>query len=93
MCPHCRGSGADSHEDVSQCTRCNGQGIVIERQQIAPGFVQQFQQKCPKCNGKGKMVKKNCHVCQAKKIVKGLEELTVYIEKGMQNGHEIVFYF
>jgi len=45
MCPHCRGSGADSHEDVTTCNRCNGQGIVIERHQIAPGFVQQYQQQ------------------------------------------------
>ena len=44
MCPHCRGSGADSHDDVAVCDRCNGQGIVIERQMIATGFVQQFQQ-------------------------------------------------
>jgi hypothetical protein len=29
-------------------------------------------------------------VCQGKKIVKGMEEMTVYIEKGMKNGHEIV---
>jgi len=36
------------------------------------------------------MIKKACHVCQGKKIVKGMDELTVYIEKGMLNGHEIV---
>ncbi len=90
MCPHCRGSGADSFDDVTTCDRCGGQGVVLERHQIAPGFIQQFQQQCPKCKGKGKMIKKNCHVCQARKIVKGLEELTLYIEKGMPNGAEIV---
>jgi DnaJ-class molecular chaperone len=68
---------------------------------IAPGFVQQFQSKyfifilnvtisCPKCNGKGKIIKKKCHVCMGNKIVKGIEEMTVYIEKGMPNGYEIV---
>jgi DnaJ-class molecular chaperone len=36
------------------------------------------------------MIKKQCHVCQGKKIVKGMEELTIYIEKGMPNNHEIV---
>jgi DnaJ-class molecular chaperone len=45
---------------------------------------------CPKCGGKGKTINKHCHVCHGSKIVKGLEELTVYIEKGMPNGHEIV---
>lgn len=38
------------------------------------------------------MVKKECHVCNGKKLVKGLEELTLYIEKGMPNRHEIVLY-
>jgi hypothetical protein len=29
-------------------------------------------------------------MCTGKKIVRGLDELTLYIEKGMPNGHEIV---
>ena len=45
---------------------------------------------CPKCGGKGKQVTKNCHVCEGEKIVKGLDELTVYVEKGMSAGQEIV---
>ena len=45
---------------------------------------------CPKCGGKGKTIRRQCHVCHGKKIVKGMEELTVYIEKGMSNGQEIV---
>jgi len=45
---------------------------------------------CPKCNGKGKIIKKKCHVCMGNKIVKGIEEMTVYIEKGMPNSYEIV---
>ena len=36
------------------------------------------------------MVKKECHVCKGNKIMKGLEELSVFIEKGMENGAEIV---
>jgi DnaJ-class molecular chaperone len=46
--------------------------------------------RCPKCGGKGKVTAKVCHECKGDKIVKGLEELSVYIEKGMNNGHEIV---
>lgn len=36
------------------------------------------------------MIKKQCHECHGKKIVKGMEEMTVYIEKGMKHGYEIV---
>jgi DnaJ-related protein SCJ1 len=45
---------------------------------------------CPKCRGKGKNIRRECHVCHGNKIVRGMEELTIYIEKGMPNGHEIV---
>lgn len=91
MCPHCRGSGGENTDDVEVCDKCNGQGVVIERQQLGPGFFQQFQRSCPKCGGRGKTVKNNCHVCHGNKIVKGIDELTVFIEKGMKNGMEIPF--
>jgi len=90
-CPHCRGNGAESHEDIAPCNHCGGQGTVRERQEIAPGFVQMFESQCPVCKGKGKRITKECHVCHGNKIVKGLDELTLYIEKGMKNGSEIKF--
>lgn len=90
ICPHCRGTGADSEHDIKTCTKCNGQGMILERRQIAPGYVQQFQTYCPVCNGKGKTIKKECHVCHSKKIVPTIEDLSVFIEKGMKNGQEIV---
>lgn len=40
ICPHCRGSGGDNPDDVKTCTKCNGAGMTIHKQQIAPGFVQ-----------------------------------------------------
>ena len=91
MCPHCRGSGADSYEDLEICKKCKGNGVIMETKQIGPGFIQQFQRECPKCGGKGKIIKKKCHVCNGAKIVKTLEEMTLYIEKGMKNGMEIKF--
>ena len=90
ICPHCRGSGADSDEDIHKCTKCGGQGVVIEKRQIAPGYIQQFQKHCPSCGGKGNVIKKQCHVCQSKKIRPSIEELSVFVEKGMKNGQEIV---
>lgn len=90
ICPHCRGSGAESDNDIHTCNKCNGQGVILERQQIAPGFIQQFQKECPKCGGKGKTITKGCHVCQSNKIVPSIEEMSVYVEKGMNDGQEIV---
>lgn len=39
ICPHCRGSGADDPDDVETCPKCDGQGMIIKRQQIGPGMV------------------------------------------------------
>jgi DnaJ-related protein SCJ1 len=91
ICPHCRATGADDPDDVATCPHCNGQGFTIQRQQIAFGFYQQFQQHCDKCSGKGKIFTSTCHVCKGAKIVPGYEVLSVYIEKGVPDRHRIVF--
>lgn len=43
MCPFCWGSGAESDEDYKTCPHCNGNGHVIEKRQVMPGFYQQMQ--------------------------------------------------
>ena len=90
ICPHCRGIGADSEDDIKTCPKCQGNGVILERRQLAPGYVQQFQRQCPSCGGKGTTIKKHCHVCHGDKIIPTIEELTVFVEKGMKNGQEIV---
>lgn len=90
ICPHCRGTGADSDDDIQVCDKCAGQGVILERQQLAPGYIQQFQRTCPKCGGKGKTIRRGCHVCSSNKIIPSLEDMSVYVEKGMIDGQEIV---
>ena len=68
ICPHCRGSGADNPDDVKTCPECNGTGYTLKRQQIAPGFFQQFQSTCDKCFGRGKVYRTKCHVCNGNKV-------------------------
>lgn len=91
LCSHCRGSGAESDDDVHVCTKCKGQGVVMQVQQIAPGFVQQMQSQCPVCGGKGKVTTKQCHKCSGKKREVGHRTLDVYVEQGMKDGHNIEF--
>jgi DnaJ-class molecular chaperone len=90
ICPHCRGSGADNPEDVQVCERCGGHGIVTETKRLGPGFVQQFQRQCDACNGAGKRMTSTCHVCNGNRQVHNLDELTLFIERGIENGHEYV---
>lgn len=91
ICSHCRGTGADSRDDISKCNQCGGQGMIIQRQQIAPGFVQQVQRPCPKCGGKGRIITKQCHVCHGKRVERGITHLAIHVEKGMADGHKITF--
>lgn len=39
LCKSCRGTGARSEQDVIACPHCHGQGKIIQRVQIALGFV------------------------------------------------------
>lgn len=55
----------------------------MRKQQLAPGFIQQFQETCNKCGGEGRIIKKKCHVCKAQKTVKSVDLLTIIIEKGV----------
>ncbi|KAL4472915.1 hypothetical protein ABPG72_007792 [Tetrahymena utriculariae] len=91
LCPHCRGTGADDPDHIKTCPACNGQGHVIRRQQIAPGYYQQFQQTCDKCGGRGKTVTSRCHVCRGSKTIPGFDEMSVFVEKGIGNGQTIKF--
>lgn len=90
-CKKCRGTGAKTKKDIHKCTKCNGQGMVVTVHHVGHGMYQQFQQQCPVCNGKGKIIKRQCNHCKGKKIVPGMEEVHIHIEKGMKNGDEIVF--
>eukprot|EP00823_Brevimastigomonas_motovehiculus_P005510 TRINITY_DN4074_c0_g1_i1.p1 TRINITY_DN4074_c0_g1~~TRINITY_DN4074_c0_g1_i1.p1 ORF type:complete len:369 (-),score=68.37 TRINITY_DN4074_c0_g1_i1:168-1274(-) len=91
LCPKCRGSGARSDEDVETCKSCQGKGVRIQMQQIAPGFVQQVQTRCTVCGGTGKIVKHKCPHCKGKKVVNGERILDVFVERGMADGATLDF--
>jgi DnaJ-class molecular chaperone len=69
---------------------CQGPGVRAVRQQIAPGFVQSFQQRDDRCVAPGKMWLNNCSECpkqtQTEKI-----DLAIEVLKGTRNGEAIIF--
>ena len=91
LCEHCHGTGADDPDHVHTCPACKGSGVVLQRIQLAPGFVQQVQQPCSKCGGKGKIFDKMCHVCHGRKLTTKPHQISVDIERGMKDGEQIVF--
>eukprot|EP00796_Vickermania_ingenoplastis_P013408 gene13408-9225_t len=91
ICRACRGSGAKSQKHVHTCTHCGGKGRVLQNVQLAPGFVTRMEQECQRCAGTGKIVTMKCPVCSGKKMVRGTAKISVDIEAGMTEGHQIVY--
>jgi DnaJ-class molecular chaperone len=69
---------------------CQGPGIRMRRQQIAPGFVQQFQQADDRCVAPGKMWLNNCAECPSKTETEKID-ITVDVNKGSRPGEAITF--
>lgn len=88
LCPHCKGSGAESENDVSTCSRCNGSGYVVTQQQSLFGTIQQ-QSVCPDCRGTGKRVTRKCHKCNGMGYEHKHVKLDVKIPAGIQSGQQI----
>ena len=78
-----------------ECTKrsqdCQGPGIKVRSQQLAPGFVQQVQVRDDKCVGRGEMWKSNCQACPNGKTEPDKVAVTVDVQKGMRNGEPITF--
>lgn len=43
ICNKCDGSGAKSSSDVKVCSACNGRGVRVIKQMLAPGIYQRMQ--------------------------------------------------
>jgi DnaJ family protein B protein 11 len=69
---------------------CQGPGVRMRRQQIAPGFVQQFQQHDERCVAPGKMWLENCSECPKTTETEKID-LTVDVNKGSRPGEAITF--
>jgi DnaJ-class molecular chaperone len=75
---------------VKSMPECQGPGVRVHRQQIAPGFVQQVQQHDARCVSRGKMWKQNCSACPAKTVTEKVD-LTVDISAGLRPNERITF--
>jgi len=69
---------------------CQGPGISVKRQQIAPGFVQQVQQRDERCVARGKMWLSNCSECKSQTEAEKID-LTIDAFKGIRDKEAITF--
>lgn len=81
--------------EASSCEKkdkdCQGPGIKVRMQQLAPGFVQQVQVADNNCVARGKAWKPNCRACPRGKTETEEVDLTLDILPGMKDGDEIKF--
>lgn len=77
-----------------ECTRvdndCQGPGVKVRRQQLAPGFVQQVQIQDDSCIARGKSWRRNCRACPSKTETEKID-ISVDINPGTRNGEEFVY--
>jgi molecular chaperone DnaJ len=80
-CDTCKGRGAPSASDIKKCTRCNGQGQVIEQR----GFFS-MSMACPECHGEGQKIINPCSKCHGEGVVKEKQHVKVHIPAGVDSG-------
>lgn len=73
------------------CKDCQGPGIKMKHQQLAPGFVQQVQVRDDSCVARGKCWKSPCNKCPKGMTEEEEIDLTVDLSPGMADGDRISF--
>mmetsp|Transcript_7377 Transcript_7377/g.10454 ORF Transcript_7377/g.10454 Transcript_7377/m.10454 type:complete len:365 (-) Transcript_7377:313-1407(-) len=81
--------------EASSCEKkdkdCQGPGVKLRVQQLAPGFVQQIQVADSSCVARGKSWKSGCKACPRGMTEEEELQLTVDILPGMKDGEQIKF--
>jgi DnaJ-class molecular chaperone len=87
-CRVCDGFGSS---DVQTCKQCNGNGVINQVQQIAPGFITQTRGPCGACSGQGKIAKmdKKCNICNGRKKMEQQHNLNIEFPPGIDKGEAL----
>lgn len=76
---------------MKNAQECQGPGVKVRMQQIAPGFVQQVQQRDDTCVARGKRWRPNCRSCPDGQTQPEKLNLTIDVQKGQRAGERITF--
>ncbi|RNF18332.1 heat shock protein DnaJ [Trypanosoma conorhini] len=91
ICRACRGTGARSKDHLLRCPHCDGEGRIMRRVQLMPGFVQQMEQPCHHCSGSGAIISEKCPMCNGVKTVRSASAISIDIEQGTPDGHILTY--
>ncbi|MBW2981829.1 molecular chaperone DnaJ [Candidatus Woesearchaeota archaeon] len=84
-CPECKGTGAESEDDIVECSECDGSGFV-RRTQRTPFGLFSTQSSCPKCRGQGTIIKAKCPECSGRGKIQKTSEIELKIPAGAETG-------
>lgn len=90
ICQKCEGSGSEDGQRET-CPKCRGQGVVIQKQMLAPGIFQQMQMQCDVCGGAGSTVAHACKACGGARVVREEEAFELHVEPGWPKGARVNF--
>lgn len=87
-CGTCHGTGAKCSNDITECTRCRGQGRLMKTQRTPFGIVSQIS-SCLNCEGSGKVITEHCTECYGSGRVQIERIIKVDIPGGIDDGSTI----
>ena len=88
LCSVCGGSGDTKGSSKITCKTCDGTGQVVKRVQSFFGVIQQAM-ACSECRGSGRVSEKPCAACSGEGRVRGSEDVSVDVPKGIQEGQTL----
>lgn len=88
LCKTCNGNGAKPGTSPETCSKCNGQGQYVSRQQTMFGMMQSTQ-VCPDCRGTGKIIKEKCPDCYGSGYKETRKKITIDIPAGIDDMQRI----
>lgn len=84
-CPECKGTGAESEDDINECPECHGTGQQT-RAQRTPFGIFQTTAVCPECRGTGHVIENECKNCDGTGNVKVSKKIEIKIPAGAEEG-------
>jgi molecular chaperone DnaJ len=87
-CEHCKGNRTEPGYELKTCDTCKGSGQVVNVTRTVFGNIQQAS-ICPKCSGRGKVPEKLCSVCSGKGTQRKVQNITLKIPAGIDDGNII----
>jgi molecular chaperone DnaJ len=88
VCEHCKGRTVEPGYELQICQTCKGSGQVLNVTRTIFGNIQQAS-ICPKCSGRGKVPEKVCSVCHGKGTQRKVQQVTLKIPAGIDDGNTI----